>query len=316
MRKVKLAFFFSILSPVLSAAVPPVERLEGGSISEDDTGLYGPNPYLFDDNASAPASDGDSDLGEQVILRKQVDRAPVRFRADTFLFWSNNTGSAANNEEDGWFFGGSLSARWKQRLTANLYFDTYAYQDAYFYDSSGLDFQSSELGIGLIATVPAIEGLTLYGRYEFLYVHADNPLLGALSPKEHLDSRYHRLRVGAFKALYSKPNHVVTLSTNARWDFSSSGAQRRQQFSGRLSYTWSATDRLRITSYYRLSYRDYISSNRHDWNQYVGIEANYTVNEWVQLYGSILYGVNDSNTAGRDYEALQGGLGLGLRASF
>ena len=202
-------------------------------------------------------------------------------------------------------------------LTPNLYFDSYAYQDAYFYDSDGLDFQSSEFGVGLVATLPFIDDFSLYGRYEFLYVHADNPLFGMLSPNEHLDSRYHRFRVGAHKTVYSQPNHVVTAAANARWDFdANSGVQRRQQVSARLAYTWSATSRLRITSYYRASFRDYLASTREDWNHYLGVELNYSVNDWAQVYGSVLYGVNDSNTAGRDYEAVQAGLGLGLRASF
>ena len=317
MCKVRLALIVAFLCPVLSAALPPVERLERGSASVDSPGPYAENFYQSDDNPSAPASDGDSDLGEQIILQRQTKRAPVQFRANTFLYWSNNVGSASTDEDDGWFYGGSLIASWKQRLQKNLFFDTYAYQDAYFYDSSGLDFQSSELGAGLIANVPFIEGLTVYGRYEFLYVHADNPLFGAASPNEHLDSRYHRLRVGASKALYSKPSHMVTLSTNARWDFdANSGSQRRKQISGRLAYTWAATGRLRVSSYYGLSYRDYLASGQADWNQHVGLELNYKLNDWAQVYSSILYGVNESNTADSDYEALQGGLGLGLRASF
>ena len=318
MRKVSsLSLLASCLCPFVSAQLTPLERLEGESVSEDGTGLHDPNSYVSSDNPFAPASDGDSDLGEQIILQREAKRAPIRARADTFLFWSNNSGSASKGEDDGWYYGGSLSARWKQRLTRNLFFDTYVHQDAYIYDSDGLDFQSTEAGIGLVANVPWITDLTVYGRYEFLYVHADNPLFGTLGASEHVDSSYHRLSVGAYKPLFSKPSHLVSLSNNTRWDFdASSGSQRRRQWSGRLSYSWSATARLRLTIYYRLSYRDYIASSRRDWNHYIGIEANYKITDWAQCYGSFLYGVNESNTAGRDYDALQGGIGAGFRASF
>ena len=307
-------------SPLASAQLPPIERLEGGSISEDGTGLYDPNTYVDEGNPYAPASDGDDDLGEQIILQRQPKRAPVRARADTFLFWSDNVASVNKNEEDGWFYGGSVSLRWKQRLTRHVSFDTYAYQDAYFYDQSKLDFQSSEFGAGLVGSIPwePIRDVTFYARYEFLYVHAENPLFGVLAgANEHVDSRYHRIRVGSYRALYSRPSHLVSLSTNTRWDFdSSSGAPRRYQSSGRLSYTWAATGRLRLTTYYRLSHRNYINSGRRDWNHYFGLEANYQLNDWAQLYASILYGVNESNVSGRDYDAFQGGIGAGFRASF
>ncbi|MFP6881575.1 MAG: hypothetical protein VCA34_11525, partial [Roseibacillus sp.] len=127
MCKVRLALSVSFLCPVLSAALPPVERLER-SASEDPTGPYAENFDQSDDNPSAPASDGGSDLGEQIILQRQTKRAPVQFRANTFLHWSNNVGSASTDEDDGWFYGGSLLASWKQRLQKNLFFDAYAYQ--------------------------------------------------------------------------------------------------------------------------------------------------------------------------------------------
>lgn len=314
-----IALVAAVFSALGTAAVPPVERLEGESGIEDGPEYYDPNYYLSDENPFAPSSEGDADMGEQVILRRQPKRGPVEVRADSSLFWSSNVGSVAVGEDDGWYFGGSLSARWKQRLNEHFYFDTYAYQDAYFYDSDGLDFQSSEFGAGLIADVPFIDGLTVYGRYEFLYVHSDNPLVGALAAGDDLHSRYHRLRFGAYKALFAKPGHLVSLATHTSWDFdANSGTQRRLQYSGRLAYTWEATARLRATGYYRLSYRDYLASSRQDWNQYAGVELNYTLTDWAEAHASVLYGANDSNGGGgsRDYEAFQAGLGLGLRASF
>jgi hypothetical protein len=171
-----LAPLAAFITAVASAAIPPAERLEGESASESDPGYYDKSYYLSDDNPFAPASDGDADLGEQVLLERQSRLAPISVSADTFLYWSNNIGSVAVGEDDGWFFGGSVQARWKQRLIENLFLDTYVYQDAYLYDSDGLDFQSSEFGLGLIATIPFLNDLSIYGRYEFLYLHGNNPL--------------------------------------------------------------------------------------------------------------------------------------------
>lgn len=312
-----IAILAFLIPPLTFAGVSPADRLEGDGIMEGDPEYFDENYYLSEENPFAPASEGDDDLGEQVILRRQSKRNPVRVRADTFLFWSDNVASVSSGEQEGWFFGASASAHWKQRLTANLFFDGYAYQDAYLYDEDDLDFQSTEVGVGLVANLPFLDDLTVFGRYEFLYVHADNPLFGTFGGNENSDSRYHRLRVGAYKPLYSKPSHLVSLSTNASWDFdASSGTQRRQQVSARLAYSWSATGRLRVTSFYRASFRDYLASSREDWNHYLGLELNYTLNSWSRLFGSILYGINESNTNTRDYEAFQAGIGLGVHASF
>ncbi len=318
MPKLLIAGSLALLLVSPGLALTPAERLAGGQSPGENPDPADTDYYLDGGGELAPSSEGDEDLGTQVILRRESGRAPIRASLDTYLFWSNNVGNTEKDEDEGWFFGGSISAGWKQRLGgSNWFFDSYAYQDAFWYDSDDLDFQSTEFGAGFTHTNPDWGNLTLYGRYEFLYIRADNPFFGPLDGDEHEYSRFHRLRFGAYKAIYEQPNFVVTASGNVRWDFdANSGSQRRFQYSGRLASTWRVVDQLRATAYYRLSYRSYLSSSREDWNHYLGVELTYPLNSWSQVYASALYGNNDSNKTGRDYEGFQAGLGLGFRASF
>ncbi len=309
------ATFLTALAFARGAA--PSERLSGAGAATDDPDFLETNYYLEEGDPYAPASAGDADLGEQVILRRQSGRAPVEARADAFLFWSDNVSARSFDELEGWFWGGSLSARWKQYLGSNWFFDAYAYQDAFFYDREGLDFQSTEFGAGLIRNLPGLDNLTLYGRYEFLYLHAENPAFNPAGPFAFTDDRYHRLRVGGFKALVQRPNHILTLAAGAAWDFDASGnARKRTELAVRLAYTRRLTHRLRATACYRLAYRDYLASSRQDWNQYGGLELACSLTPWADLHASLLFGDNQSNHALRDYSAWQAGLGLGLRGRF
>ncbi|NNC90353.1 MAG: hypothetical protein HKN82_18010 [Akkermansiaceae bacterium] len=300
-------------------AATPEERLEGGSTADDDPRYYAPNYYVGDEDTHAPASSGDSDLGEQVILRPQWKRAPLKVRAETHLFWSDNIGADSSDPDDGWFFVGSLGARWKQRLGENLFLDAFAYQDAYLYDSEGLDFESSELGIGLIRNLPDLADITVYSRYEFLYVNADDPGFPLTSADDHLTNRFHRIRLGAYKTLYQTSEHSVTLSTQARIDLDATPSRlERRQYAARLGYYRRLTNRLQFSAYAKTSFREYRHSSRRDWYSYGGLDLNYRLGEHAKLYASILYGRNDSNRPGglSDYEAWQAGLGLGLHAKF
>ena len=315
LRTLLPVFFFAALGPL--GAVNPAERLAGESVASEEPVLSGDNQYVQEDDLYAPARDGDSDLGEQVILRRQPTRAPLEGRANAFLFWSDNVSARSFDEEEGWYWGGSLSARWKPRLASNLWLDTYGYQDAYFYDREGLDFQSTEFGLGLIRNLPGLSDLTHFARYEFLYLHAENPTVDPASAFSFTDDRYHRLRLGGFKTLYQRPGHIVSLSANIAWDFDASAdADRRTQYAARLAYDKRLTNRLRASTFYRLAYRDFINSSRNDWNQYAGIELAYTLSPWAQAHMSLLYGNNDSNLSLRDYDAWQAGLGVGVRGTF
>ena len=300
-------------------AVTPEERLASGTSAAETPDAEGTNYYLSEDDTQAVLSSGDSDLGEQVILERQMERSPIKARAEAHLFWSDNLGADATDPEDGWFFVGSLGARWKQRLSENLFLDTFAYQDAYLYDTDGYDFESSEFGVGFLGSPPEYPDITIYGRYEFLYVHADDPGFPATSTDDRVTTRSHRLRFGTYQTLYQDTRNSLVFSTQARFDVDAHPSRlERRQFSARLGYYRRLTRQLQLSAYSKVSHRNYRNSDREDVYVYGGLDLTYRLSRHARFYASVLYGHNDSNRPGgaSDYEAWQTGLGLGLRAKF
>ncbi|NNC90358.1 MAG: hypothetical protein HKN82_18035 [Akkermansiaceae bacterium] len=306
--------------PALQAvdAFSPVERALGGS------SVFDPAPYadqdLDEEKRFAPESAGDSDLGEQLILARAPRRAPIRLEADTGVFWSDNIAAATPAlETDGWFWANRGGLTWRPRIGDNLFVDTFVFEDVYRYDRGPLDFESTEAGVGLVKIFPEWGDLLLFGRYEFLYVHADNPAISFFSPKSHLTNRFHRLRFGAHKVFLSAPRHTAYLGTEALFDLDASPARlERHEFGLRTGYTFHATDKLKLTAIARATYLDYQNGPREDWHYATGLEVTYLLTDRTRLFASLLYGKNDSNSFGgiNDYEAIQGGIGAGLHLAF
>jgi hypothetical protein len=319
MRALVLTACLIPAASLFCSAVSPEERREQQDTPGDDPRYYAPNYYIDEDDTHAPASEGDSELGEQVILHPQPTRAPIRGLAETYLFWSDNVGADSSDPNEGWFFAGTLGARWKQRLADHLFLDTYAYQDLYRYDTDGLDFESTEFGLGLIRNLPEFHDIVLYGRYEFLYIHSDDPSYPELSSSRDLTNRYHRIRAGAYKTLFQTAEQAVTLSVEGRFDLDASPSRlERHQYSARVGHYWRLNECLSLSSYAKASFSDYENGGREDWYVYAGLELGYKFTESITGFASLLYGNNDSNRPGglSDYDVWQAGLGVGIRGSF
>jgi len=284
-------------------AVSPVDRMLGSS------DYFDPSPYseqdLDEEKQFAPQTEGDADLGEQFVLKRYSNRAPIRFKLETGAFWSDNIASASFAEADGWFWATRADVSWRPRLGPNLFLDTYIQEDIYRYDKRGLDFESTEFGLGLVKIFPDLGELVVFGRYEFEHINADS----FFGPDT--SNHYHRLHVGAHKNFLNQPKHTAYAAVDAGFDLDADpNFTERYEYAAHLGYSWHPTDQITTTAFYRAAWIDYQNSSREDVFQTAGLELAYTFNEALELKTSLIYGNNDSDSpfGANDYEAFQAGL--------
>ena len=122
---------------------------------------------------------------------------------------------------------------------------------------------------------------------------------------------YHRLAFGLHKNFLNTPEHTAYIAADASFDLDSNrGITERNEFAGHLGYSWHPTDQITATTFYRAAWIDYQNFSREDVLQTVGVELSYTFSEALELKTSVIYGDNDSDTAGgfNDYDAFQLGV--------
>lgn len=284
-------------------AANPLDRMLGNSE------YFDPAPYseqdLDEEKQFAPESEGDADLGEQFILKRYSDRVPVRFKLETGAFWSDNIASSSFAEADDWYWATRAEVSWRPKLGNNLFFDSYIQHDIYRYDVSGLDFDSTEIGLGIVKIFPDLGDLVTFARYEYEHIDAEAFFGGDTS------SHYHRIHIGAHRNFLSTAKHTAYIAADANFDLDADpGFTERHEYAAHLGYSWHPTDKLTATAFYRFAWLDYQNVSREDEFQTLGVELAYTISESIELKTSLVYGENDSDTpfGFNDYETLQAGI--------
>ena len=234
------------LSPALFAidALSPVERFLG---SDYDAEEYS-DLDLDQQKRFAPESPADSDLGDQLILKRYDKRDPLRVDLSTHLFWTDNVASTSIRKDSGTIWQTRLMASWKPRIGNNLFADLSASQNIYRYDSpSFLNFERTDFRAGLVKITPDFFDILFFARYEYARVTD-----GSLS-----DSIYeaHRGRVGAHKVFLSTPKHSAYTALDAAFDFSASPSRlKKDEYNAHLGYTYQISDKMRAVLYYHFAY--------------------------------------------------------------
>lgn len=263
---------------------------------------------LEQENAFAPSSPGDNDLGDQLILKQIPRDDEFRIQADAFLFWTDNAAHASTGEIDDVFYGWRVAGGWQPRIANKLFGDVSVSQDWYLYDKlDALNFENFEATAGLIYIEPKLANVLFFAQYQYgRLTHEFEDLLNT-----------HALRAGAQKLfLINRKNSVHTVLMGD-WDLESDVAElKRHEYIADVGYRYRLTRKVQLSLSYRYTFFDYQEVDRQDHYQSLGFGISYTPWEWLELYASASYAFNHSNVPVYEYEAVNTGLGIGLRARF
>jgi len=319
--------FYVVLVPVLFAAgahadvLSQTQSLLGSSSPEFDPSSL-QSEVSLENPAYAPFSSADSDIGVQQVLGEYKGLPPVSVTFDlSFNYTDNAPGEFPNLTEESWFLASRLAAVWRPRLAFGWFADVGLSQDLYrFEGKNAADFENFEPFIGFVKSIPELDDLIFYTRYEYQRITG-----GSLS-----DSNYsaQRVRTGFQKELLLAPRYQLSAGINAAWDIEANpDSQERNSYTADLSYTYWLADALSATLSWSGSIWDFDapsdpiapnSQSREDWSQLVGLELTWTPHRNVVVYTNIFYTNLNSNAPNgqNDFESWQTGIGMGLNLTF
>jgi hypothetical protein len=265
---------------------------------------------LEDENAFAPESDGDEDLGEQLILKEIPKDRPFRSWAEGSLFWTDNAANVSAGQVEDLFWGGRVGFGWQPRLTKNWFADFEVSQGLYRYDkSSALDFETLRAMASILDVEPRLGGIVLFAGVGYERVTNDmlsNDLLNSLS-----------IRAGAQKTFLIDRKNSINVSLMGDWDvYNDFGPLFRHELNVDLSYQYKVTRALSFRLAYRLSYLHYQRVDRDDTLHLFGASLVYNPTNWLEVYANGNYAINNSKIPFFDYETGTVGGGLGMRIKY
>ncbi len=263
--------------------------------------------------SSAPFSPADSDFGVQQVLGAAPARSPVNVAFDTSVSYTDNApGTTTLNSDSSWYSASRLAVSWRPRIAYGWFADAGLTQEIYRFErDKALDFENFSPYLGVVKSIPDLDDLVFYARYEYQRITT-----GTLS---NSDYSAQRIRTGLQKDLLLASKYQLAAGVDAAFDINANpNAFQRNAYSANVGYTYKFTDALSSTLSWTGTLWDYRYGGREDWSQVVGLEATWMLNQSVRLYANVFYTNLDSNAAfgANDYEAWQTGLGLGLNFKF
>ncbi|WP_075089541.1 hypothetical protein [Verrucomicrobium spinosum] len=298
----------TIIDPARASAVVPTspsnQRELSAAESAASTGLEEENDY-------APATPGDDDLGQQLILKRNEKVQPFRAWFDTAAYWTDNAANVSQGEIEDWFLTGGVNLAWQQRLRGRYYGDVYLGQRIYRYDElDALDYEDGQVSAGFLVLLPEVMNSIFHVHYGYQRITQgidDDPIYQA-----------HTLRVGLQKTfLINRLNSLYVNATAALALDTEPDILARHEYSTSVGYNLKITRELAFSLSYRLSYFDYYNlQGREDWYHNWGAGLTWQPCDFVELTASYNFGLNRSNLDVFEYEAQLAGPSVSLKVKF
>ncbi len=276
-----------------------------GLVIGDDPG----NNALEDQNDFAPASPGDDDIGQQLILKDSERERWLNAQLSTAIFWTDNPANLASGAEDDVFSATQLSVGAQPRLAERLYLDAYISQQVFRYDEFDiLNYEYLQASLGMIYLEPRLWDSVLFAQGQFGRTTAndfDEDVFNSFS-----------LLAGIQKTLVFDRRNSLYLNLMGDWDVAGNVDDfEHAEYIADISYRFKIMRDLIFSVSYRFTWFDYYNLDRSDALNIIGVYLNWSPRKWLNVYAGCTFNFNDSDIDVFDYDAanLGGGVGAQLR---
>jgi len=257
----------------------------------------------------APSSPGDSDLGEQLILRRRKEDAKLKVQFSNRLIYSNNVFNEGSDEDQGFFNASSLEVKHIKKLKKNWVQVASLGQSYFTYEGDGeVDFSNLRGSFGVVNFVP---------KWDCVW-HLD--IVHDHITEGFYDSRLFNvtsLSLGVSKTMIHSRKHSTLLTLRYDDDVASSAKNlQRNELIFKARQVYRVNDKLDLALSARASQFYFDVNDREDFRINVGLSVNYEIFSEVNLSLSSLYTSNDSNQSVNDFETTAGAFGIQLSSVF
>lgn len=252
-------------------------------------------------------SDDDS-FGAQQILKTQERARPWSISGGISTIFTDNVALTRRDAQDDVFFVASAAGGWSSRIGPELEANLGLHASLFRYvDNTALDFESLGFGAGLAWSPARARGVSFFARYDF------TELLDSDGDHILMD---HVLTLGAQKVFVFGRSHSLLLGATATGGLSDPSDAQRSVLGAFLSYRLQLTRQLETDFLIRPALHVYTDRSRLDYNQVFSWNLRYRLSPWADLNAFFSYGLNRSDVAAFDYNALTTGGGVGVNIRF
>jgi hypothetical protein len=305
------AALMSIFAPQIFAQTVTTSADRASVLQDQTQPPYGSTaaPEGFVDGR-AVETPNDPDIGQQEIVKQEVQYQPFTLSLATPVFWTSNVALTPNNEKSDVVFAPVVGAFYDPRIAGTLYAHAGAREQVFYYGSNTIfDFASLDCEAGLTYFMPNVHNLMLRAWYDF----------NRLTLDDHLGEEFfsnHQVFLNA--EVPFRLGHAQQISIGADTNLSVGAdhqSPRRNDYEGYLGYSVGLTRALTVNAVGRVVVRDYHQNGRTDVSEIFSGTLSYRFANWGAISVISSFAHSDSNQDQFDYDVgnLGGALELSLR---
>ncbi len=265
-----------------------------------------------DQSSVAPTTVGNPDddsFGDQQILKRAEPVRPFDTFAGASVFFTNNVALTHRGAQSDTFLVATFGLSASRKITNTLEIDFTAKSGLFRYSKyDAFDLDTVDAIVGLNWQLPALWDSMAFADYDF------SDFFNGRTEDETFQN--HGFTVGLQKAYAISRAQSVMAGVSAEFNLSDPVSTQRNELSLFTEYHVDLTRHLSADLSYRYDYEAYTQGDRRDNENTLTLSLQYCLSDWLAVIASTYFTLDRSNEEVFSYEALVGGLGLGVNIRF
>ena len=278
-----------------------------------------PVPVSGAETGSVAVVPGDTDLGEQRILKDVEEYQPFTISSGVPFYWTSNVALTRNATQSDFVVAPAEAAYYEPRITSTLYGLIDVREQLFYYDRfDNLNFGSFDFEAGLRYVVSQWHNLLLYAEYDYNRLTEKNTFAAFF--------QNHAFIIDAEVPFRFFRAQTLTLGANANISAAATESHQapninaisaqRSDYAVYLRYSAVLTRSFFINAVGTFVVRQYYQGGRDDISEILALNANYRVNKYLTLSAVSTLTASQSNQSVFDYNVANLGGTVALSVKF
>jgi hypothetical protein len=265
------------------------------------------------------AAPGDTDLGEQLILKRVEAYQPFTISVGAPFYWTSNVALTSSGEQSDFVVAPAAAAFYEPRITSNFYGLIDVREQLFYYDRfDSFDFGSFDFEVGFRYLVPQWHNLLLRLEYDYNRLTEKNSFAAFFQNHALIVNGEIPFRFGRAQTLSLGADANISLAateSNQPPNINAISAQR-SDYGIYLGYSATLTRSFFVNAVGRLVVRQYYEGGRDDISEILALTANYRVNKYLTVSAVSTLAASQSNQSVFDYNVANLGGAVALSVKF
>jgi hypothetical protein len=271
------------------------------------------------EGGNVAAAPGDTDLGEQQILKRSDEYHPFTLSAGAPFYWTSNVALTRSGEQSDFVVAPAVAAFYEPRIADNLYGLIDVREQLFYYDRfDNFNFGSFDVEVGMRYLVPQWHNLLLRLEYDYNRLTEKNSFAAFFQNHAIILDASMPFQFGRAQTLTLGIDLDISMAADESGQPPNINAisAQRSDYAVYLGYSAVLTRSFFVNAVGTIVVRQYYEGGRDDVSEILALAANYRVNKYLTVSAVSTLAASQSNQSVFDYQVANLGGAVAFQVKF